>query len=75
MKISKIESDAIWKLKGVAIFSVICAHCSVVPAGEIAAYFYHVLQNIGSVGVGAFFWASGYFFNLNMPIREFCISR
>lgn len=57
------ESDIMWALKGLAIISVVCAHCNIIATNEIVAHFVRIMTNLGSIGVGIFFWVSGFYFN------------
>lgn len=62
----------LWRLKGIAIISVVCAHCNIQIEGAYIPYLRNVLTNAGSIGVGIFFLLSGYFFhNASVPLNEF----
>lgn len=52
-------------MRAIAIFSVICAHCSLQVADDknLLLYEAHVLSNFGTLGVGVFFFLSGFFFH------------
>ena len=54
-------------IRGLAIFSVICAHCSsnLDKSNKIAEASSIVLSNIGTYGVVCFFFLSGYLFHYN----------
>lgn len=66
------ESDYIYVLKAAAIFSVICAHVANIsyqkPLIQGMAF---VLENIGSLGIGIFYFFAGYFFNTQKTFKEF----
>lgn len=66
-EISKDTSNFIYALKGLAIFSVVCAHCTPVgdnPRGHI--YLISTLLNyIGTIGVPVLYIISGYLFANN----------
>ena len=53
-----------WHLRAIAIISVVCAHCNVeFNLNQTAiAWEAHILSNIGTVGVGLFFFSSGFFY-------------
>lgn len=62
--ISERESRIIYILKAFAIFSVVCAHVSLVPEtfSTKSKFLCTLLSEIGAVGVGIFFCVSGYLF-------------
>lgn len=67
-------SDLFWKIKGIAIISVVCAHCNIQIDG--AEWLRAVLNNIGTVGVGMFFFSSGYYFKYkNIKISKFLVNK
>lgn len=61
----KEENKTIYYIKGLAILSVICAHCNAVfdEKNRIANAGSLLLQNIGSIGVVCFFVISGILFH------------
>ncbi len=63
MSINKKKSG-IYYLKAFAIISVVCAHISVVPEyfSFSSKYVCNLIYEVGSIGVGLFFAASGYLF-------------
>ncbi len=63
-QITSSMSQSISLLKGLAIFSVICAHCNTVPenANGFVHACSHMLANLGTVGVICFFIISGFLF-------------
>lgn len=65
-------SDVMWQLKGIAIISVVFAHCNIQIDGTGLSYLLQIISNIGSVGVGIFVFVSGYYFKpCNTGITEF----
>lgn len=61
-------SDCMWCLRAIAIISVICAHCNVnteIFNNIVIKYEAHTLSNIGTIGVGVFFFSSGYFYKVD----------
>lgn len=76
MKSKNNISNSMWCLRAIAIVSVVCAHCNVETdfGHGIIAWEAHVLSNIGTIGVGLFFFSSGYFYkkyNINQLRRKF----
>lgn len=69
-----MEKELIYIMKGLAIFSVVCAHVAPVPDGantwnRIASDY---LSYIGTMGVPVFFLLSGYLFGKNKKnLRDF----
>lgn len=70
---SKIsDSEYIYILKAAAIFSVICAHVSNVSCQKLIIQGMSlILENIGSLGIGIFYFFAGYFFNTQKNFKEF----
>lgn len=67
-----VDSDYIYILKAAAIFSVICAH--VANTGNqklIVQEMALILENIGSLGVGVFYFFAGYFFDTRKNLKKF----
>lgn len=62
--ISEKESRLIYILKAFAIFSVVCAHISLIPEtfSKESVFVCTLLNEIGAVGVGIFYCVSGYLF-------------
>ena len=62
----KTKNPTISLLKGLAIFSVVCAHCYSIPAyaGEFERACSLILHNLGTLGVLVFFVVSGYLFRV-----------
>lgn len=62
--IEERESKIIYILKAFAIISVVCAHISVVPDyfSPQSIYVNNILNEIGAIGVGLFFFLAGYLF-------------
>lgn len=59
------KNEKIYYIKGLAIISVICAHCNSIP-NNIGGFSYVcslILQNIGTFGVICFFVLSGFLFH------------
>ena len=58
------KNTYIYYLKALAIFSVVCAHCTLIPdgAGTTTTAAANVLDYIGTMGVPIFFIVSGYLF-------------
>lgn len=54
-------------IKGIAIISVICAHCNAVvnTNNQVATIFSRILSNFGTTGVLCFFFISGLLFRYN----------
>lgn len=52
-----------YRLRGLAVISVLCAHCNIQIDGEFIPYIRNILSNAGSIGVGLFFLLSGFFFS------------
>ena len=81
MVIDENLSRRLWAMRAIAIFSVICAHCSlqVTDDENLLQYEAHVLSNFGTLGVGVFFFLSGFFFhpwkihNFRKYIRNYII--
>ena len=76
MKNKNSISNSMWCLRAVAIVSVVCAHCNVENnfSHGMIAWEAHILSNIGTIGVGLFFFSSGYFYkkyNINQLRRKF----
>lgn len=74
-KISKEQSDLIWRLKGIAIFTVFFAHMPCFGVSETMNYIFSLL---GMVGVPTFMIISGYLdygsqFNLSKIVRNLFI--
>lgn len=68
----KLLNKTLWQLKGVAIISVVCAHCNIQMEDACILYIKNILTNVGSIGVGIFFLLSGYFFhNTCVPLNRF----
>lgn len=66
------DSDYVYILKAIAIFSVICAHVANVNSQErIIQIMSSILENIGSLGVGVFYFFAGYFFNTEKNFLDF----
>lgn len=64
--------EPIWCLKGLAIISVIYAHCpNRVSYSAVDAFLDNVRNNIGTVGVPIFLLLSGYLFHNNISARQF----
>lgn len=64
--------EQIWCLKGLAIISVIYAHCSNrVSYTAIDIFLDNIRNNIGTVGVPIFLLLSGYLFHNYIPLRQF----
>ena len=64
--------EQIWCLKGLAIISVIYAHCSNRTSySAIDVFLDNIRNNIGTVGVPIFLLLSGYLFHNNIPLRQF----
>ena len=61
--LEKKYSDMFYRLRGLAIISVFCAHCNIQIDGEFIPYIRNILSNAGSIGVGLFFLLSGFFFS------------
>ena len=67
-----VKNDFIYKLKGIAIISVVCAHC-----GNRVSYTFldniinEIRGNIATIGVPLFFIISGYLFHNDKPYVEF----
>ncbi|ALV21072.1 acyltransferase family protein [Carnobacterium antarcticum] len=61
------ERNYIYSLKGLAIISIVSAHCATVfrDTNQLNVQFSWILEQIGSVGVGIFFIISGYLFYRN----------
>ena len=55
-------SYVMWQIKGLAIISVVFAHCNIQIDGLGIWYLQRILSNIGSVGVGLFLFVSGFYF-------------
>ncbi len=70
------KSNTISILKGVAVFSVVCAHCNSIPIDSIPFEQVSslILRNLGTIGVICFFVVSGYLFNCRSK-KEFFLSR
>lgn len=67
-----LDDRTLWRLKGLAIISVVCAHCNIQIDGPYIPYMRNILTNVGSIGVGIFFLLSGYFFYRSpIPLNEF----
>lgn len=49
-------------MRAIAIFSVICAHCNLEVVDAVTGYENCLMSSCGTVGVGIFFFLSGYFF-------------
>lgn len=60
-------------IKGIAIISVICAHCNAVvnPEYRVAVTFSRLLSNFGTTGVVCFFFISGLLFHYNGKFISF----
>lgn len=59
-------SNNFWAMKGIAIFSVVCAHVGIVTSNDVLLkYLSHILSNIGTIGVGIFYFISGYFYKFD----------
>lgn len=59
-------SQIMWALKGIAIVSVICAHVGTTTWNNIiVSYSSHILNNLGSIGVGIFYFISGYYYKID----------
>ena len=59
-------SDNFWALKGIAILSVICAHVGTIMLDNLfVKYCSNILNNIGIIGVGIFYFISGYYYKFN----------
>lgn len=61
--LEKKYSDMFYRLRGLAIISVFCAHCNIQVDGRFIPYIKSILSNAGSIGVGLFFLISGFFFS------------
>ena len=55
-------SYVMWQIKGLAIISVVFAHCNIQMDGLEIGYLQRIMSNIGSVGVGLFLFVSGFYF-------------
>lgn len=82
MVINEKLSKRLWVMRAIAIFSVICAHCNMqVMENENPLFLYeaHIVSNFGTLGVGVFFFLSGFFFqpwnvkNVRKYIRTYII--
>lgn len=68
----KSLDSTLWQLKGIAIISVVCAHCNIQVEDAFTLYLRNILTNAGSIGVGIFFLLSGFFFhNECVPLNKF----
>lgn len=61
------ESKNIYIIKAMAIFFVVCAHVATVPSNTIYmnSIFSEILSNLGTMGVGIFYFLAGYIFRKN----------
>ena len=67
-KIEKEKSDLIWRLKGIAIFTVFFAHVPYNGPHESISYIYNLL---GMLGVPSFLILSGFFdYNSSTNLRK-----
>lgn len=63
---NKIDSDALYRLRGIAIMTVIAAHC--IYKNESL----QVLTDIiGTIGVPIFLVLNGFFINMNQDVGDF----
>lgn len=75
------KSNTIYIMKGFAIFSVLCAHTSIVPreSSVMCKILSEIMNEIGAVGVGVFFVISGYLFYFwqlnNVSFKSFIIKK
>lgn len=71
------RNETIDVAKGLAILSVICAHCNAVSpdAPALARCGSLIISNFGSCGVICFFALSGYLFHFDGDIRRFAIKK
>ena len=69
---SSNKSELIYKLKGIAILSVVCAHCgNRVSYTSLDLFLNDVRNNIATIGVPLFFVISGYLMKNGTPYLEF----
>lgn len=66
--ISTHESERCYYLRGLAVFSVVAAHCTYEPNFP---FLQKTTSILGLIGVPILFFLSGYFFNYGIPKRKF----
>lgn len=70
------RSELIYKLKGIAIISVVCAHCgNRISYTFVDTFLNDVRGNIATIGVPLFFIISGYLFHTERPYIKFWKSK
>lgn len=64
--------DIIYKIKGLAILSVVIAHTPIYVNSKVSQIISNLYSTIGAIGVPIFLFISGYLFNVkNLNIRSF----
>lgn len=71
-RVSTKENELIYKLKGIAIISVVCAHCgNRTSYTAIDLFLNNARNNIATIGVPLFFIISGYLMRNDKPYLQF----